>query len=144
MTVRALSADRPVVALFCGPPIARAALVGALRRVADVREFPPGDDDLAGLLAGLAPDAVIVDADSDARIAESYARAASVPLLHLAIQDQRLRVLVGGRWEGMDTTSPELIRNTLLASWHGVKRRQRAGVLSGPEVVLEANPVSNG
>jgi hypothetical protein len=108
---------RPLVVAVCAVPLLHEALAAALEDIAEVRSFPAHRGDTLGLLRGLHPDAVIVDAEDEAEAAASFARETTSPILHISLEERKLRVLRNGDWEdaGNGRASPEEIRNILAA-----------------------------
>jgi hypothetical protein len=114
---------QPLVAVVCRVPLVFEALTAALEGIADVRPFPAGRADTAGLLRALAPDAVVVDSEAEARDAEAFVRETESLLVHVSIADETLRTFKDGRWqEPEDAASPEAIRNAVVGGIFGRKR----------------------
>jgi hypothetical protein len=114
---------QPLVAVVCRVPLVYEALTAALEGIADVRPFPAGRADTAGLLRALAPDAVVVDSEAEARDAEAFVRGTESLLVHVSIADETLRTFKDGRWqEPEDAASPEAIRNAVVGGIFGRKR----------------------
>ena len=116
----------PLVAVVSRVPIISEALAAALESIAEVRQFPAGRGDTAGLLRWLRPDAIVVDTEEEAEEAASFAKASRSPVVHISLRDQRLRVLRDGTWEEpeADGSSPETIRNILVSGIYG--RREQS------------------
>lgn len=115
----------PLVALISEVPILREALQAALAGVAEVRHFPAGRAELAGLLRAIEPDAIIVDRPDEAETASQFALFARVPLVHISLQDQDLRVFDGeGGWivRPGGSASAESIANEVLGGMYGKRR----------------------
>lgn len=108
---------RPLVVAVCAVPLLHEALAATLEDIAEVRSFPAHRGDTLGLLRGLHPDAVIVDAEDEAEAAASFARETRSPILHISLEERKLRILRDGDWEdaGNGRASPEEIRNILAA-----------------------------
>jgi hypothetical protein len=116
----------PLVAVVCEVPLLAEALAASLVGIAEVRAFPADVEDLEGLLRSLDPDAVVVDRADSVEAAERFARESDVPLVHVLIRKGEVHMLRAGAWEfhdGDEGTSPEAIRNALVAGMFG---RQRA------------------
>jgi hypothetical protein len=97
--------------------------MAALEGIADLRPFPAGRADTAGLLRALAPDAVIVDSEDEARDAEAFVRETDSVLVHISLGDQTLRTFEDGQWkEPEEAASPEAIRNALVGGIFGRRR----------------------
>jgi hypothetical protein len=113
----------PLVAVVCRVPLVFEALTAALEGIADVRPFPAGRADTAGLLRALAPDAVVVDSEAEARDAEAFVRETESLLVHISLADETLRTFKDGRWhEPEHAASPEAIRNAVVGGIFGPKR----------------------
>ena len=113
----------PLVAVVCRIPLVFEALTAALEGIADVRPFPAERADTAGLLRALAPDAVVVDSEAEARDAEAFVRETGALLVHISLDDETLRRFEDGRWhEPEAAASPEAIRNALVGGIFGRKR----------------------
>jgi hypothetical protein len=96
------------------------ALTTALEGIAEVRRFPAGRGDTAGLLRALGPDAVVVDSEAEANEAAAFAGETSSPLVHVSLRDQALRTFEDGRWNhAEETASPESIRNAVVGGIFG-------------------------
>lgn len=104
----------PLVVLLYSVPLLVEALKQPLAEVGEVRAFQ-ADDDVAGLLRWLEPDALVVDSDENARRAAAWAREAAVPLVHVVLSSGRIRILASGEWRELDERddSPETIRNVI-------------------------------
>jgi hypothetical protein len=108
----------------------REALADSLDEIADVRAFPAGKGDTAGLLTWLAPDAVVVDREPDAEEAAEYSRGSGTPLLRVSYEDAKVYVLGSTGWEEADgdNLAPEDIRNIVVGLLFGrVARGAPAG-----------------
>lgn len=106
---------RPLVAVVCSVPLLGEAVSAALD-FAEVRTFAEDRGDVVGLLRSVRPDAVVVDSDDAAAEAASVAREQGVPVLHIAVRDEVLRVFRDGAWErvkGDEGPTPEALRNVL-------------------------------
>lgn len=117
MNDRPGSSAKPLVVAVCAVPLLLEALTSALEDIAEVQSFPAHRGDTIGLLRGLKPDAVVVDADDEAEAAASFAYGSNSPILHISLEERKLRVLRNGDWEdaGNGGTSSEDIRNILVA-----------------------------
>lgn len=106
---------RPLVALVWSLPLVAAALEEAID-FADVRTFSADHGDIADLLRRLRPDAVVVDEVGAAASAAVYASESGLPVLHLSVREQMLRVLGPDGWadasDGADP-GPGTVRNVL-------------------------------
>ena len=111
------SPARPLVVAVCAVPLLHEALAATLEDMAEVRGFPAHRGDTLGLLRGLRPDAVVVDAEDEAEAAASFAQETRSPILHISLEERKLRILRNGDWEdaGEGGASPEGIRNILAA-----------------------------
>jgi hypothetical protein len=106
---------RPLVAVICAVPLLTEAIRGSLD-FADVQAFAADNGDAAGLLRWLKPDAAIVDSDDGARDAARFARGSGLPLLHISVRDESLRLLRDGAWETVSNgegPTPEEVRNVI-------------------------------
>ena len=107
--------ERPLIALVCSVPLLVEAVSAALE-FAEVRAFSGDHGDTAGLLRWLRPDAVVVDSERDANEAAAFALERGLPVVHLSVRAQTLRVFHQGSWtmvgSGEDPT-PEVIRNVV-------------------------------
>lgn len=109
---------RPLVAVLCSVPLLGEA-VGSALDFAEVRTFADRGGDLAGLLRWLRPDALIVDSDSGALEAATFARENDLPLVHISIRDRALRLFRNGEWEVVgngEGPTPEAVRNVIAGS----------------------------
>lgn len=116
----------PLVAIVSGVPMLREALRNALEGIAEVRGFPAGRGDTAGLLRSLRPDAVVVDSEEEAGAVAAFARESDSPLVLVSYRDEVVKVLGDSGWEESDDVgvSPEGIRNLLVAGIFGRARRE--------------------
>ena len=106
---------RPLVAVVCSVPLLGEG-VGSVLEFADVRSFSDRGGDIAGLLGWLRPDVAIVDSEAAATEAAAYALEHPLPLLHIAVREQKLKLFVAGAWEYVgngEGPSPEMIRNVV-------------------------------
>ena len=106
---------RPLVAVISAVPLLTEAIRASLD-FADVQAFAADNGDAAGLLRWLKPDAAIVDSDEAAREAARFAVDADLPLLHISVRDEGLRLLRNGAWENIsngDGPTPEEVRNVI-------------------------------
>jgi hypothetical protein len=103
----------PLVLAVCATPLLPEAVGAALEGVATVRGFPAGRGDTRGLVARVSPDLVIVDTDEEADALETLAPV--VPVLHVVLDRQHLRLRRNGSWEDVPNpdNSLEQIRNVL-------------------------------
>ena len=105
---------RPLVAVVCSVPLVGEAVRSALE-FAEVRTFT-GQRDTIGLLHWLKPDVVIVDSDADAREASAYALDHDLPVLHICVREDSLRLFRHGEWKQVgngDGQTPEAVRNVV-------------------------------
>jgi hypothetical protein len=118
--VTASERSEPLVAVVSQVPLLSEALTAALEGIARVRRFPAGQGDTIGLLRALAPDAVVVDSDAEAREAEAFARETQTPAIHVSVDEEILRTFEEDRWYdvGRDA-SPEAIRNAVVGGIYG-------------------------
>jgi hypothetical protein len=116
----------PLIAVVAGVPLLREALCNTLDGIAEVRGFPAGRGDTAGLLRWLRPDAVVVDSDEEAESVAAFARESDSPLVLVSYRDEVVKVLGDSGWEESDDAgvSPEGIRNVLVAGIFGRARRE--------------------
>jgi hypothetical protein len=123
------SSAKPLVVALCAVPLLREVLVSALADIAEVQTFPAHGGDTVGLLRWLKPDAVVVDAEDEAEAAASFGHESNSPVLHISLQDRRLRLLRNGDWEeaGNGDTSSEDIRNIVAAGLFGRGRGHEHG-----------------
>jgi hypothetical protein len=106
---------RPLVAVVCSVPLLAEALNSALE-FAEVRAFAGDHGDTAGLLRWLRPDAVVVDSERDAHEAAAFALERELPVVHISVREQTLRIFHGGAWTAVgngEGPSPETIRNVV-------------------------------
>jgi hypothetical protein len=115
------SSSLPLVAVVSVVPMLCEALSHALDGIAEVRGFPAGRGDTAGLLRSLRPQAVIVDSQEEADEAADFAREADAPLVFVSYPDESLRVLKEDGWHRPEETrpSPEAIRNVVVGGLFG-------------------------
>jgi hypothetical protein len=110
---------QPLVAFLYSVPLLHEALLSTLDSIAEMQAFPAGRGDVTGLLRSVNPDAIVVDDASEADQALAWANRYGMPLIHISLQDQKIRVLRNGTWEESPGTSAEAIRNTLAGSLWG-------------------------
>jgi hypothetical protein len=106
---------RPLVAVVCSVPLLEEA-VGSALEFAEVRSFSDRGGGIAGLLCWLRPDAVVVDSETAAAEAAAFALERPLPVLHIAVLEQQLRLFVNGEWEYVadsEGASSESIRNVI-------------------------------
>jgi hypothetical protein len=109
------ASTRPLVAVVCSVPLLALAVASALE-FAEVRSFSDTGGGVAGLLNWLRPDAVVVDTENAATDAAAYALEHPLPLLHIAVREQQLRLFMSGEWEYVTDSggaSAESIRNVI-------------------------------
>lgn len=108
--------EQPLVVLVSSVPLLADALDEALE-FAEVKLF---DDrgDVSGLLRWLRPEAVVVDSDEAARAASEFAHTTPLPVLHIDLQRDELRVLSDGEWQAipLGEGAPEIVRHALAAA----------------------------
>ena len=124
MILRPGNGAPPLVAVVCSVPLLSEGIASVLENIAEVRPFPAGGGDTAGLLRSLRPDGVVVDSYAEAEAAEEFARETHVPLVHVLLREGALRVLADDVWDERDGdagATPEEIRNILVA---GMYRRE--------------------
>jgi hypothetical protein len=109
---------KPLVVAVCAVPLLQEALTATLEDIAEVKSFPAHRGDTIGLLRGLRPDAVVVDAEDEAEAAASFGHESNSPILYISLKDRKLRLLRNGDWEeaGNGGTTSEEIRNIMAAS----------------------------
>jgi hypothetical protein len=117
MSLGAVDAGLPIVAVISAVPLLSEAVEQALDGIAEVRSFPAGGGDTEGFLRFLHPDAVVVDSAAEARAAVRFAREEHATLVHVSLTDQRLRLLRTGGWVeyANGLASPERLRSALAA-----------------------------
>jgi len=115
----ALTGSWPLVAVVSRVPLLSVAVAAQLDGVARVEWFPAERSDLAGLLGSLGADAVVVDSDAAAAEATVVAAASGLPLVHVCLRDDRVRVLRNGQWVDGGDDSAGTIRNVLLRALFG-------------------------
>ena len=113
---------QPLVALLYSAPLLHEALVPTLDSIADVEAFPAGRGDVPGLLRSVKPDAIVVDDANEADQARAWAKQHQVPLVHISLHNQTIRLLRNGHWEETAGTGTETIRNVLAGSLYGRKK----------------------
>jgi hypothetical protein len=104
----------PLVAVVCSVPLVGEAVRSALE-FAEVRTFT-GQRDTIGLLEWLKPDVVVVDSDADARDASAYGLDHDVPVLHICVREDALRLFRHGDWEHVgngEGATPEAVHNVV-------------------------------
>ena len=118
--------DAPLIAIVCAIPLLGQALCDALDELAECKVIPARQDDIAGLLKSMQPDAIVVDAEDEAESAATYSRFARIPVIHVDLSAHMLRLYEDGRWEYAEDleASPEGIRNLVASGLYG--RRVRA------------------
>jgi hypothetical protein len=114
----------PLIAIVSSVPMLQEGLRNALEGIAEVRDFPAGRGDTAGLLRSLRPDAVVVDSEEEAESVAVFARESGSPLVLVSYRDEVVKVLGVSGWEESDDVgvSPEGIRNVLVAGIFGRAR----------------------
>jgi hypothetical protein len=118
---------RPLVAVVCSVPLVGEAVASALE-FAEVRSFSDRGGDIAGLLRWLRPDAVIVDHEGTAKEASAFALEHPLPVVHIDVREQDLRLFIGGAWEyvgNSEGASPEMIRNVVAGALFARKEQAR-------------------
>jgi hypothetical protein len=105
--------DEPLVLAVCATPLLPEAVGAALEGVATVRGFPAGRGDTRGLVARVSPDIVIVDTDVEAAALETLVP--GVPIVHVVLDEQQVRLCRDGMWEDVPNPDNSLaqIRNVL-------------------------------
>jgi hypothetical protein len=116
--VKSVTGRQPLVAVICTVPLLSEAIASALDNIADVRTFPARRRDVVGLLSFVQPDAVVVDDPIEAAEARSWAQSQDVPLVHICLRQQKLRVLRNGEWQETLGASAESIRNVIAGSMY--------------------------
>lgn len=115
----------PLIAVLSGVPMLSEALAHTLEDIAEVRVFPAGRGDSAGLLRSLTPDAIVVDNEAEAEEAAAFAREADTPVVLVSYRDECLLVLTDEGWEEREeTVSGEGIRNVLVGRLFSRARRE--------------------
>jgi hypothetical protein len=109
----------PRVAFIYSVPLLREELSSVLGDIAEVQSFPAGRGDTVGLLRSVQPDAVVVDNPEEAEEARPWTKRHGLPLVQIALSEQKVRVLRNGAWEESPGTSAESIRNVLAGSIYG-------------------------
>ena len=112
-----MTGRQPLVALLYSVPLLCEALGSALEDVAEVQAFP-AKRDILGLLRAIRPDAVVIDDLDEAEEAYRWAKRHGMPLVHISLREQKIRVLNDGAWEERPGTSAESIRNALAGSFY--------------------------
>ena len=113
-----MTGRQPLVALLYSVPLLSEALEAVLENIAEVQAFPAGHDTL-GLLRSLRPDAIVVDDEAEAEAVRGWAKRHRLPLVQIALREQKIKVLRNGAWEERPGTSAEAIRNVLAGSFYG-------------------------
>jgi hypothetical protein len=113
------SKRQPRVAVLYSVPLLCEALLAVLDDIAEVQTFPAGRGDTLGLLRCVRPDAVVVDDVAEAEAARPWTKRHERPLVHVALRDQKVRVLQDGAWVESPGASAEAIRNVLAGSIYG-------------------------
>jgi hypothetical protein len=116
-----------MVVIICSVPLIEEA-VGSALEFAEVRSFSDRGGGIAGLLSWLRPDAVVVDSDAAAAEAAAFALEHPLPLLHIAVVEQRLRLFLNGDWEHVadaEGASAESIRNVIAGALFARQERAR-------------------
>jgi hypothetical protein len=110
--------ERPLVAVICAVPLLGEAVASTLD-FANVHCFAADGGDVAGLLRWLKPDAAVFDSEDGARDATLVAEECGLPVLHISVRDQTLRLFRRGVWEHIsngDGPTPEEIRNVIVGA----------------------------
>jgi hypothetical protein len=116
-----------MVVVICSVPLLEEAVESALE-FAEVRRFSDRGGGIAGLLSWLRPDAVVVDSDAAAAEAAAFALEHPLPLLHIAVVEQELRLFLNGEWEHVadaEGASTESIRNVIAGALFARQERAR-------------------
>lgn len=113
---------QPLVAVLYTVPLMCEALSWALDGVAEVRTFPAGRGDTAGLLQSVSPDAVVVDDPDEAEAVRDWTNRHERPLVHVSLRDQTIRVLEDGAWVKSSGATAQCIRNVIAGSIYGGTR----------------------
>jgi hypothetical protein len=123
------SAPEALVVAITETPLVGETVATALDEVAVVARFPPELPGLEGLVGHIAPDALVVDSDEKADQLAGAADSLSIPLVHISLVAQQVRVLRDGRWSSFSScgTSPDTLRNVLVGVIYGtsILRRSR-------------------
>jgi len=93
--------------------------VSTLDPIVSTRPFPSQIGDLLGLLGSVRPDAIVVDSEVDAEKISLYSRIHEVPLFHIDLRAQRLRILERGEWRNEETVTAESVRNAVAGALFG-------------------------
>lgn len=130
---RLTSTAETVVVAFTATPLLNETLAAALEGVAVLGRFPAGIADIDGLIRHIGPDALVVDCDDKAAELSDVADKLSIPLVHVSLQTQQLRVFREQHWNVFPSpgTSPNAIRNVLLGEIYGASVRRGKGPTGG-------------
>jgi hypothetical protein len=112
----------PRVALIYSVPLLCEALTTVMDDIAEVQAFPAGRGGTLGLLRSVQPDAVVVDNFEEAEEVRPWTKRHGLPLVHIALSEQKVRVLRNGHWEESPGTTAESIRDVLAGSFYGRER----------------------
>jgi hypothetical protein len=114
-----MSARPPLVAVLSRVPLLLEGVAAAVGEFVDVQMFPAGGD-TPGLLRSVQPDAVVVDDARQAEEAVPFARDVGAQLLHISLEDRRLRIYGRDGWsESCAEASEAAIRNAIAGALYG-------------------------
>jgi len=110
-------------------PLMRDALAATLARVGRVDDLADGADGGPAVLGWRLADAVVVDSAEEAAEFESFARECGIPLLHVVVAEERLRVFRSDEWEDLPYEGDPMaaIRNVLVSGICGPSSRGNGG-----------------
>ena len=126
-TSSAVDREHPLVIVLYRTPLLCEALAWSFHDVARVIGFPAARGDAGELLRFVDADAVVVDGEEQAEELAATARELGLPLVHVMLTEEKVRVLDGRVWREYDNTgaSPERICSLLFGELvaHGHPRR---------------------
>ncbi len=115
------------MAVVCSVPLLAEAVRAALG-FAEVAEFPEHGGDVSGLVRWMRPDVLVVDSDEVAAAVTDYAREHDLPVLHIELGADSIRLFSGGAWEHVGSgegATPEAVRNVVAGALYAREGARR-------------------
>jgi hypothetical protein len=121
-------APEALVVVITATPLVSETVSAALEDIAVVGRLPLELPGLEDVVSHIGPDALVVDGDDEAQQLAAAADTLSIPLVHISLGPQQLRVLRGGSWSDFSSygTSPDLLRNLLIGAIYGTSIRRHS------------------
>jgi hypothetical protein len=126
-TARIATRSEPVIVAVTSVPLLNESMAAALDGIAVLSRFPSEVSDLAGLVRHIAPNALVGDSSDNIAELASIGEALSIPVVHVSLETQELRVLHDRNWTAFPAVgmSPLTIRNVLMGAIYGASVRKR-------------------